>query len=325
MNNPKVIISVLNWNNFQDTLRCLSFLKELNYDNYEITVVDNNSTNNSVVEIRNIFPEINLIRSPGNNGYAGGHALAVEYAIEQDAELIWILNNDITVRKDSLLNLVKAYARKKNAIYGSITLSSENPDIIEFGGGLSISSSEEFDYNRFKGIFLTEYFNKTDEREVQSVEGSSVLIPVKIIKSYGFMGTFYFMYGEDTDYCYYLRTKGISSIIVPSSVIIHKGAASFEYNEKLSFISDYYRRRNYLLFRKNFYNWSNKKIIFKQGGTIPLLKFFIKYLFFSNKKFRIKNKNLYFINLATIHAILGIKGKTIKPEKSLSVTDQNKC
>jgi len=319
MHNPKVIISVLNWNNYRDTISCLKSLNELDYENYEVIFVDNNSTNNSITEIRNMFAEVNLIISPDNYGYAGGHKLALEYSIENNAELIWILNNDVTVRKDSLSALVERFKEKPDAIYGSITLCSECPDIVGFGGGLNKNSVEEFEYNRYKGIILSDYQNIAACREVQSLEGCSLLIPVNIIKDHGFMNTSYFMYGEETDYCYYLRSRGIPSIIVPESIVVHKTAGSLS-NKNMSVISGYYRRRNHLLFRKKYYNWRNLDIIRKQGGIIALIKFFIKYWMFSGKDFKTKNKNLYFINLGTIHAILGIRGKTVKPEKFIKVS-----
>jgi len=315
MTKPKVIISVLNWNNYEDTILCIRSVLESDYPKYEIVIVDNNSTNNSVDQIKNAYPELRLIRSNHNHGYAGGHALAVEYAIGEKADAIWILNNDSTVYVNTLSKLVDAYNRHGRAVYGSISLKSENPDVINYGGGEKYKDEyQEFSYNIFEDQLLNECVDKLVEREVQSVEGSSLLIPLSIIKAYGFMDESYFMYGEETIYCYRLRVHNIPSIVVPASVILHKGASSFSGDDEIGFIASYYRRRNFIFFMKQFYGWSNKGIIKRYGGLIGLLKQLAGHHLSANGNTEEDRIN-YYINLATIHALIGNKGKTVDPEK----------
>ena len=246
----KILISVLNYNNFKSTKNCVLSILDCSLKNIEIYIVDNNSPDNSYQKLKDFFKDLNVVKSKNNNGYAAGHKISVNYAIENEFDFIWVLNNDLTVRKETLQKLLLAYDTFGNGIYGSITLKSENPDIVNFGGGNTDNINKAFDYNAYEGFVLEDYNKKTSLRKVQSVEGSSMLIPLEVIKEHGFMREDFFMYGEETDYCYRLKKLGIPSYIVPKSVVIHKGAESLKNSKHLE---SYYRRRNLLYFEKEHY------------------------------------------------------------------------
>lgn len=312
---PKVIISLLNWTKYQDTINCVRQLQCIEYENFEIIVTDNNSPNDSCQKIKTAFPLIEVYETTDNKGYASGHKIAADIAVQKQADILWIVNNDIKVRKNTLSELIKAYKKFGDHLYGSITLKSENPDVINFGGGIIDNITEPFDYNRFNGVLLIDYQNEYSTRTVQSVEGSSFIIPVKVIENHGFMQEDFFMYGEETDYCYRLNKLGIKSYVVTSSIIVHEGGKSFEQEGKsISFIEAYYRRRNMIHILNKHYNRSIVKYISVKTGWWPMIKFFIKY-YFANSSFKKKHLTLYYLNLANIHAFLHKRGKTVTPEK----------
>tara|TARA_B110000037_G_C17123616_1_gene506992 strand:+ start:1320 stop:2243 length:924 start_codon:yes stop_codon:yes gene_type:complete len=299
-NKSRVLISVLNYNNFESTKYCIYSILKSDYKNFEILIIDNKSLDDSFTHLKKEFKEINCIQSSLNRGYAAGHKMAVNYAVEHNFEFIWILNNDLTVRKNTLKELINASNRNGLGLYGSITLKSENPDIVNFGGGMTDNIKKPLNYNDFEDFTLEKYNKTVGERKVQSVEGSSMLIPLQVIKKHGFMREDFFMYGEETDYCYKLNKLEIKSFIVPKSVIIHKGEGSFINNP----IVRYYRRRNILYFEKRHYKISKIINIQLKTGLLSLLKYSIK-ISFSKP---IKN-DIYYINLANIHALFNIKGK----------------
>ena len=296
----KVLISVLNYNNFQSTKKCVLSILDCSLKKIEIYIVDNNSPDNSYQKLKDFFKDLNVVKSKTNNGYASGHKIAVNYAIKNKFDFIWVLNNDLTVRKESLQKLLSTYESNGTGVFGSITLKSENPDIVNFGGGSTDDIKEAFDYNAYEGCLLEEYYKKTQLRKVQSVEGSSILIPLEIIKEHGFMREDFFMYGEETDYCYRLKKVGISSFVVPESVVVHKGAESLKNSKHLE---SYYRRRNILYFEKEHYGVSILKNLTKRVGIIQIIKFFVKNLFVNSEK-----NELYYLNIANIHALRRIKG-----------------
>ena len=295
-----ILISVLNYNNFESTKNCVLSILNCSLKNIEIYIVDNNSPDNSYKKLRDFFKDLKVIKSMSNKGYAAGHKIAVNYAIENMFDFIWVLNNDLTVRKETLQKLLLAYNFYGTGIYGSITLKSENPDVVNFGGGNTDDINKAFDYNAYEGCLLEDYNKKSQLRKVQSVEGSSMLIPLEIIKNHGFMREDFFMYGEETDYCYKLKKQGISSYIVPESVVVHKGSESLKNSKHLE---SYYRRRNILYFEKEHYGVSILTNLQKKVGIINLIKFFVSHLFFFKQ-----NDELYYLNLANLHAIMGRKG-----------------
>ena len=301
MSKPVVLISVLNYNNYKATKECVTSLLKFHFTGSEILIIDNNSPDNSFLDLKRDFPKLKIHKSKFNGGYASGHKISVDYAIKNGFEFIWILNNDLTVRKNTLQELIIAYKTHGIGLYGSITLKSEDPDIVNFGGGITDDISKPLNYNDFEGYSLEEYNQETEFRKVQSIEGSSFLIPTKTIKNHGFMREDFFMYGEETDYCFRLNKIGVKSYIVPTSIVIHKGAESLK---KKKYLERYYRRRNFLFFEKIHYGIPVFKNISVKHGIINCIKYFISFYI----KFKSKD-DLYYLNLANFHALINKKGK----------------
>lgn len=97
---PKVFIIILHYQNWDDTNKCLNSLKKLNYDNFEIIVIDNDKE---------------------NRGFAGGNNIGIKQALEKGADYVLLLNNDTVVEPDFLRELVKVgESDKKIGILGPI-------------------------------------------------------------------------------------------------------------------------------------------------------------------------------------------------------------
>ena len=301
MSKPVVLISVLNYNNYKATKECVTSLLKFHFTGSEILIIDNNSPDNSFLDLKRDFPKLKIHKSKFNGGYAYGHKISADFAIKNNFELIWILNNDLTVRKNTLQELIIAYKTHGIGLYGSITLKSEDPDIVNFGGGRTDDTSKPLNYNEFEDYSLIEYNKETNFRKVQSIEGSSFLIPTKTIKNHGFMREDFFMYGEETDYCFRLNKTGIKSYVIPTSIVIHKGADSLK--EK-KYLEKYYRRRNFLFFEKIHYGIPVFNNISVKHGIINCIKYFISFYI----KFKPKD-DLYYLNLANFHALINKKGK----------------
>ncbi len=105
-----VCIIVLNWNNAPDTLECLHSLASLEYPDYHVLVVDNGSTDDSVSLIRAAFPAVEILETGANLGYAGGNNAGIRHALAAGADLVCILNNDVTVEPGFLTPLVETLA-----------------------------------------------------------------------------------------------------------------------------------------------------------------------------------------------------------------------
>ena len=125
MKKPKVLISILNWNDEESSLACISSVKNQVYDNYDIILIDNASK----LELKSpdvLKDNIKVIQNDQNLGYAGGHAIAAKYAMVNNYDLLWILNNDTIVHNNSLQAIVKKWETSPRAIYGSLILEKDN-------------------------------------------------------------------------------------------------------------------------------------------------------------------------------------------------------
>lgn len=311
----KILISLVNWCRYDDTIRCVKELQEFLGNDVRISIVDNASPNDSVEQLLNALTDVRIVKSEENLGYAAGHLLNVEYAFNNNYDAIWIINSDITVRQGTLSALIQAWKNNGDNLYGSITLSSEEPDIVDYGGCMPTDiDSTEFIYNRFKDAF---YSQLPDDpvREVQSLEGSSIFIPLHIIRKYGFMKTDFFMYAEENDYCFRMRKNGVKSYVVRDSVIVHNSSSSFKLDVDISWIMSYYRRRNFLRFMHEHYGWSKFRMLNNSDKLFSRIKFLCQYVL--KKSFRQKHLKDYWLLKAVYHSVWGKTGRTINPNDYL--------
>ena len=307
---PLVYISVLNWNRPDQTLACLKSLESLEYDHYHIVVVDNASQDDSVALLSGI-EHVSFIQSAENRGYAGGHQLAAECAQADGAQLLWILNNDLTVQPDTLRELVTAYQAHPSGIYGSVPLQSASITDID-------SAAVQFPRKYFRMPFRQQlfvlrpydtYHRLFPERRPQAVaslSGASLLIPLRVIEQYGFMDTSYFLYLEEVDYCFRLRQHNIPSIVVPTSIVFHRRSQSSEENEAVKCMIIYYRTRNQLLFIRRY----NASFFFVWG----LLRNIFMFVLVCLTKGRSGRRRSKCILRGSLDAISNKRGKTFAPE-----------
>ncbi len=297
---------------FDDTINCVASLKKLSYSNFKILVVDNDSKNESVGEIKKAFPDLLIIASKENIGYAAGNKIGVDFALKNNFDSVWILNNDCTVRPDSLSELVKSYKRNGTAIFSNLTLMSENPDIIHYAGTYDIK--EELQpgkfptYDKLKGKLLSDYIDELKEKPAR-IYGHSLFIPIEVIKKFGFMDTEYFMFYEEMDYCHSLNDLGVPSIFTPKAIITHVSTSTFSLSSKMKFVGSYYGARNKLYFDQKFSSGDSISIFSKLYKITELIKYLVVRMVLNKEK-----GEDYYINIGLLHGLLGLRGKRLRPE-----------
>lgn len=321
MKAPKVLISILNWNAPANTVKTVQSLLLSDYKDYSILLLDNNSTDNSEMILKDSFPDCRFIKTKSNLGYAGAHKVAAKLAIKENYDLLWILNNDVEVFSTSLYALVDGYKRNGDGLFGSVSIKSDG-ETIDFAGGLEIGNNNLIDGNSGYNILGGKRIDEVEilEREVSGLQGSSLLIPVNIIIKYGFMNTRFFLYGEETDYCYCLRSKfNIPSFIIPTSKVLHHGGGSFAQNKKLQWIRIYYSTRNRNLVHYKY----QKDIEISEMGIKKLphyCRYFFRHFFLTSKKKKdFDYWNNYYEALGNLHSFLRIKGKYLDPGKLIKI------
>ena len=106
--NPKVAIVIVTWNKKKYVLDLLNSLGNLNYDNHDIIVVDNASTDDTCQVIREQYTYVDLIENKENLGGTGGFNTGMRYVLEKRGyKYTWLLDNDAVVENDTLIELVR--------------------------------------------------------------------------------------------------------------------------------------------------------------------------------------------------------------------------
>jgi len=255
MVNPKVSIIILNWNRAEDTIKCFESFPKLQYPNYELIVVDNGSTDDSVKRIKAQFSDITLIEAVKNLGYTGGNNAGIKYAIDNKAEYILIVNNDTEVVNLTFLQEMVDKMEEKPLI-GIMGPKVLNPgghvqDTILFAPtllncvkeslGLRLGTKKPKDYSI--------------PQQVEAVSGVCWLIRRKVIEDIGLLDEDYFMYAEEQDYCYRAQKAGWKIMYYPVESIMHYKESDDKNNER-NYRQYIYARRNLVLFlHKHFGFW----------------------------------------------------------------------
>ncbi|HET6516311.1 MAG TPA: glycosyltransferase family 2 protein, partial [Thermodesulfovibrionales bacterium] len=132
---PKIAIIVINWNGRDDTLECLASVRQVDYPHFEVIVVDNGSSDNSVEAIRNAFPEVTVIETRENLGFAGGNNVGMRHALKNRSEYIFLLNNDTVVDSQILKSFIRSSRLlPRDAILSAKIYYYSNPDKIWYAG-----------------------------------------------------------------------------------------------------------------------------------------------------------------------------------------------
>lgn len=216
---PLVYVVLLVWNNWRDTLGCLNSLRGMSYGNWRAVIVDNGSTDDSVQRIRESHPPAVFIENGRNLGFAGGCNVGIRQAIEDGADYVWLLNADTTVEKDALGAMVNR-ALQDTAIgaVGSVIYWMDEPSKVQaWGGG----------YVNFWIGRSRHFGTRVNDSKLEFITGASMLIRRYALASVGLLDEGFFMYWEDSDYCYRMREAGWRMATAPDSVVYHKGSATF--------------------------------------------------------------------------------------------------
>jgi GT2 family glycosyltransferase len=258
---PLICIVVLNWNGCEDTLECLRSLEGLNYARYKVLVVDNGSSDQSVASIRATFPNVDLLQTGQNLGFSGGNNAGIKQALEFGADFVLLLNND-TVVDPNLLNAFAAAAKQypdAGALSGKIYYY-DDPSRIWYAGAkwdeaalrfLQLGEGQADDGSIFAHASETDY-----------ACGCAFFVSARRLREIGLLDDDYFLFYEETDWCYRARKAGFPSVFVPDAKLWHKVSVSF--GGERSPLALYFITRNRLL-------WASR-----HAGTLTFLALFWK-------------------------------------------------
>lgn len=224
---PRVAVIILNWNGVNDTLVCLASMAEVTYDNFSVLVVDNGSSDGSEQILREALPDLPLLQTGANLGYAGGNNAGIRQVLADAPDYVLLLNNDTLVAPDFLDALVDAAeANPAGGYFGPAVLTLEEvPRVIALGG-----ANWDPDRCAFRNFGKNRPLPSKAGTAAITVDyptGCSLLIRRQVLDEIGLMDERYFLTFEESDWCFRGREAGFLSFAVPGARIQHKVSVSF--------------------------------------------------------------------------------------------------
>ncbi len=227
---------VVNWRAAEETLACLERLFESDSNPGQVVVVENGSPEHSAEELIKGFVQrgwsysestvekplsgsiskLHLLRSPINGGFAWANNRAVELLERSSSfQAYWLLNNDTRVEPGALPALLDALVEEQLDIVGSRSVAFDDPSRTLSAGGW-ISRWSGATHRRPAGA----------QRPPDYAEGASFLFTAKLFKELGPLSEDYFLYYEETDYCFAAKSRGYRVGVAETSSVRHRVGAT---------------------------------------------------------------------------------------------------
>lgn len=278
---------------------CLYSLREHSNDQeVKVIVVDNASRDGSSEMVQAAFPEVQLIHSGGNIGFARGNNLAIPYA---NTPFVLFLNPDTMVTRDSIKNLIDFM--KANPSVGALGCKMKYPDGTVQNLGLQWFPSPLTELVNI--LFLSEntirkfhkylpYKNPEHSGFVSKLYGGCLMVRREIFEQIGYFDDRFFMYGEDVDLCQRILKNGWKLYYLSEAQIIHIGAGAS--NNSSSQFSTLMMCESILKLMEKYYG-NNGKLMYRL-------------VIFTGSQFRLLV--LLFLKVLSLFGLLSVSGENLK-------------
>lgn len=228
-------IIIVNYNTCRLTTDCLRsvFASETGY-RYEVFVVDNHSTDDSVETIRREFPEVKMIANETNTGFSYANNQAIKVS---SGRYVLLLNSDTIIQKDTL-DIMLSFMDRRPDVGASgckVILPDGSLDKACKRGFPTPSASFYYAFGFSKWFpdnpkfnqYQLSYLDPDQEYPIDCLVGAFMLVRRETIEQVGLLDEDYFMYAEDTDWCYRIKQAGWVNYYYPRTTIVHyKGGSA---------------------------------------------------------------------------------------------------
>jgi GT2 family glycosyltransferase len=268
-----ISVLIVNYKNCSDTIDCVKSVVNQNNSPVQIIIIENGSNDGSYERLSNAFPNVVIIRLKNNLGFAGANNVGIKYAIEHGADYIFLLNNDAYVEPNTIQHLLDAFEKDpKIGIVGATVLDYYHPLIIDNKGAIINFYTGYSDFVDHGVIY--QFNNKFND--VDYACGAAMMIKREVIDAVGLMSEFYFLYGEEKDYCLRVKLKGYRIVATTAAAVTHKGSSTMK---KFPGIKNYYFHRNRFLTMKLYSNWHQYCFAILHSVFFILPYYLVSYLF----------------------------------------------
>ncbi|MDI6833746.1 MAG: glycosyltransferase family 2 protein [Bacteroidales bacterium] len=248
---PLVSVVILNWNGISLLQKFIPILLKYNSCNYQIYVIDNCSTDESIDWLQKNYPDdIKLITLNENYGFAKGYNEGLKQIV---SDYYILLNSDVAVSYNWCEPLIDFL--EKNKDYAALQpkiLSFNNPEYFEYAGAAG-GYVDKWGYPFCRGRIFNTIEKDTgqydDITDIFWASGACFVIRSSIYNQMGGFDERFFAHMEEIDLCWRIQHLGYKLACIPQSKIYHLGGASLQYNDPRKLFLNI--RNNYLMLYKN--------------------------------------------------------------------------
>ena len=242
-----VNIFILNYNNKEDTIECIEAVKQIQYGHFDITLVQNGSSEELCRYFSEKYPDIYHVILKENRGFTGGFNKGITEIMKRESESEYILfvSNDVVVEPDIIEKMLSSSIEEKYGIICPVVLYYKNREKLWCAGG---------NYNRFLGknkmrgtnSLYTSIYEK--DTKVDWASFCIVMIKTEVFRQIGYLDEEFFLSNEDLDFCLRAQKQGILTYYCGSAKAYHKVAVDLGGIHNPLYM--YYQVRNTLLCHK---------------------------------------------------------------------------
>jgi len=237
---PTITAIVVTWNSSASVSHTLESIRAQRYSPgfVQTVVIDNASSDGTPALIRRNFPEVKLIAAGGNHGFARANNLAMR---DCPADLFALVNPDAILHPDWLYAVVEAFHSTPEMGVLASKVFYSNRLLLQHTGGMVHPNA--LTYHLGDGEFDIGQYN--EPYPVDYAIGAALVTRGDMAQRLGYLPEAYFMYYEETDYCFQVRRAGYQVLYQPRAVAYHDERHSYAYTGRRGkqFFERYHRSR----------------------------------------------------------------------------------
>lgn len=271
--NPKVAIILLNWNNEQYTMQCISSIYSGTYLNIIIIIVDNGSRPENMDSIIQLGYPIEMIRLGKNLGFAASNNIGIRHALNLHADYIMILNNDAILQKNAIPQLLEcSMALENNCLLSPLIYYNYDRNRIWYAGATGALWRGRVKHNLelkdSSSLFISTIF----------ATGCCTFAHRNVFLKIGGYDASFFIYGEDYDLSLRAKNQGVRVALAPQAIIFHDVGATMgkfrdpRRSDKNCIRQHYLLTRNRIWVSRRNYLWWQNILYFLQAPLLFMKK-----------------------------------------------------
>jgi GT2 family glycosyltransferase len=250
MAEPSVAVVILNWNGKTFLENFLSSVLKSDYQNLQIIVGDNASTDDSILFLKDQYPQVKIIINDKNYGFAGGYNHVLE---KVNADYFVLLNSDVEVPENWIKPVIDLMQTDESIAVAQPKIKSQQfKNQFEYAGaagGFIDTYGYPFCKGRIFDVVETDLNQYNQASEIFWASGAAFFIKSEAWKKIGGFDIDLFAHMEEIDLCWRLKNMGHKIMYCPDAEVYHVGGGTLNANSSFKTYLNF--RNNLIIMQKN--------------------------------------------------------------------------